>query len=337
MRRARTPLLVLAGLVFQTPAQAGDPGPAGADKTGGRLPMLSNDDAWRRLPGAPGKAQPLPAWARMLAGPLPKTTALMLELDAAHRTGDRLDPQLRARMRWAAADANRSGYAKAAAEADLRRAGAADPNPADLPEPERRAVAFARKLAEDAATVTDAEVKRLAELYGDEKLVAMVALVAHACFQDRVLLALDPPVEPGGPPPPVAAHFPHTRSPAGPPPAKAVAPAKETVSGPNLGPDDPEWRAKSFADLQAGLERQRDRKARVRIPDWKEVDARVGPDSWVRRWPRVVWGLVCYAHQPELSDLWFDAVDAFRQEAKFDRLLAQDMFWVVTRALDCFY
>jgi hypothetical protein len=30
-------------------------------------------------------------------------------------------------------------------------------------------------------------------------------------------------------------------------------------------------------------------------------------------------------------------VDAFRQETKMDRLLTQDMFWVVTRALDCFY
>jgi hypothetical protein len=271
----------------------------------------------------------------MLAGPLPGTTALMLELDAVHRTGDRLDPALRARMRWSAADANRCAYAKAAAEADLRRAGTADTE--TLPEPERLAVTFARKLTEDAATVTDEEVKRLVELHGDAKVVAMVALVAHACFQDRMLLALDPPVEPGGPPLPVAAHFPHTRSPAGSPPTKVAAAPARAASGPNLGPADPGWRAKSFADLQAGLERQRDRAARVRIPDWKEVDSRVGPDSWVRRWPRVVWGLVCYAHQPEVTDLWFDTVDAFRQESRMDRLLGQDMFWVVTRALDCFY
>jgi alkylhydroperoxidase family enzyme len=273
--------------------------------------VLPNDQAWARLPGVPEKAEPLPAWARMLAGPLPKTTALMLELDATHRTGDRLDPKLRARMRWAAADANRCAYAMAAAEADLRRAGATNPVPTDLPEAERRAVAFARKLTADATAVTDEEVKRLVELHGDANVVAMVALIAHACFQDRMLLALNPPVEPGGPPAPVAAHFPHTRTPAGPPPAGAPAKA---ATGPNLGPADPEWRAKSFADLQAGLDRQRERPARVRIPDWREVDARVGPDSWARRWPRVVWGLVCYAHQPDVTDLWFDTVDAFRQE-----------------------
>ncbi|HET6574060.1 MAG TPA: hypothetical protein VFG68_10690 [Fimbriiglobus sp.] len=294
--------------------------------------MVSNDQAWRRLPGAPARAETLPAWARRLAGPLPRTTALMLELDAAHRTGDRLDPALRARMRGAAADANHCTYAKAAAEADLRRADATDAK--ILPEPERLAVAFARQLTEDAAAVTDEEVARLVELHGDATVVAMVALVAHACFQDRMLLALDPSVEPDGPPPPIAAHFPHTRSPAGPPPTTAVP---VLATGPNLGPTDPAWRAKSFADLQAGLEWQRERPARVRIPDWKEVDARVGPDSWVRRWPRVVWGRVCYAHQPDVTDLWFDTVDAFRQESGMDRLLQQDIFWVVTRALDCFY
>ena len=56
---------------------------------------------------------------------MPQTTARMLELDAMHRTGDRLDPRLRGLARWAAADANRCAYAKAVAAADLRRAGVA--------------------------------------------------------------------------------------------------------------------------------------------------------------------------------------------------------------------
>jgi hypothetical protein len=37
---------------------------------GGRLPMLPNDEAWRKLPGASAQTQPLPGWARMLAGPM---------------------------------------------------------------------------------------------------------------------------------------------------------------------------------------------------------------------------------------------------------------------------
>ena len=67
---------------------------------------MRNDDAWHRLPDAPETAQALPSWARMFVGRLPITTARMLELDALHRTGDRLDARLRCLARWAAADAS---------------------------------------------------------------------------------------------------------------------------------------------------------------------------------------------------------------------------------------
>src|SRR5262249_19124587 len=129
-----------------------------------RLPMLSNDLAWKRLPGAPASPQPLPAWARMLADPLPITTARMLELDALHRTGDRLDARLRALTRWAAADANGCGYAKAVAAADFARAGgdrdeieALVKNPTRLSALDRAAIAFARKMMTEAHAVTDDE------------------------------------------------------------------------------------------------------------------------------------------------------------------------------------
>jgi hypothetical protein len=101
-------------LVDQTPSPP---------QTTERRSMLTNDEAWKRLPGAPEKVQSLPAWARILAGPLPTTTARMLELDALHRSGNRLEPRLRGLVRWAAADANLCDYAKAVAAADLRRAG----------------------------------------------------------------------------------------------------------------------------------------------------------------------------------------------------------------------
>ena len=87
-----------------------------------RLPILPNDQAWKRLNGKPAQEQPLPIWARMLAGPLPSATARMLELDALHRTGDRLDARLRSLARWAAADGNGCSYSKAVAVADYRRA-----------------------------------------------------------------------------------------------------------------------------------------------------------------------------------------------------------------------
>ena len=85
------------------------------------LPVLSNDQAWKRLNGKPGQEQPLPAWARMLAGPLPFATARMLELDALHRSGDRLDARLRCLARRAAAG-ERLRYSKAVAVSDYRRA-----------------------------------------------------------------------------------------------------------------------------------------------------------------------------------------------------------------------
>ncbi len=311
----------------------------------GRLPVLGNEDAWKRLPGAPEAAERLPAWARMLAGRMPRTTALMLNLDALHRTGDRLDPQLRAKMRWVAADAGRCEYARAAAAADFRRAGgdiaalrqlAGDWR--DLPENERAALTFARKLTAQGSSVTDEDVRRVIRHYGDRQTVAMVALIAHAAFQDRVLLALDPPVEDGGPPPPVAARFPHTRTPPAPPPAQRPKVATGlTGSGPAVVTPDRDWLSRTFGDLQQGMAAQRSRPARIRVPAADEVYPHLPPGSWGLRWPRVNWNLVCYGHQPELTDAWFDCVDASRQENKPDRLFANDLFWVVTRATDCFY
>jgi hypothetical protein len=307
--------------------------------------VLSNDEAWKRLPGAPAAAEPLPAWARMLADPLPQATALMLNLDSLHRAGDRLDPKLRAKLRWVAADANWCASARSAAAADYRRAGgdatelpARAGDFAGLPEGERVALTFARKLTVRGASVTDDDVKRVIERYGDRQVVAMVALVAHACFQDRIILALGPPPEADGPLPPVRARFPHARTPAGPPPKPQASSAPAaTASGAVGASPDPEWRGKSFDELQQELERQRARPARIRIPPWEEVRTRLAPDSWGLRWPRVLWNHVCYGHQPELTDAWFDCVDAFRQETGMDRLLQQDLFWVVTRATDCFY
>src|SRR5205085_155012 len=150
---------------------------------GERLPMLSNEDAWKRLPGAPAKMQPLPGWARMLAGPLPITTARMLELDALHRSGERLEPRLRALVRRAAADANRCEYAKAIATADLRRTGASEADmevlagdASRLTPSERGATAFAVKMMREAHAVTDEEVKQLLHFFGEERVVALVLL-----------------------------------------------------------------------------------------------------------------------------------------------------------------
>jgi hypothetical protein len=84
-----------------------------ADQREGRLPILNDEDAWKRLPKAErGGGQPLPAWARATADALPRTTAAMLELDYRHRALSPLDARLRAKIRWAAAHANRCPTAR---------------------------------------------------------------------------------------------------------------------------------------------------------------------------------------------------------------------------------
>ncbi len=138
----------------------------------------------------------------------------MLELEYVHRTKSPLGPVLRGKLRWVAADANGCDYAKRYAEFDLRRAGLTEKElkvlAGSLDEQqtgERAVLAFARKLTLAAYTVTDEEMAALVELYGAEKVVAIVHTLAFANFQDRILLALGVKVEPEGPLPPLDVHL----------------------------------------------------------------------------------------------------------------------------------
>jgi alkylhydroperoxidase family enzyme len=306
----------------------------------GRLPILSNDEAWMRLPSATGNPALLPVWARMLAGPLPLATARMLEVDAIHRTGDRLDARLRGQARWAAADANGCVYAKAVAAADLRGAGCTDADlhrlagsPDNLPATDRGAVAFARKLMRDAQTVTDDDVKQLIHLLGEERTVALVKLLAHASFQDRMFLALDLSPELHGilPPLPVRFTLPPP-PPAGPPNSVTPVPGGDTHPGGDGSQADHRWQV-----FQERLDQQRNRTGRIRVPSKDEVLQRMGmahPNQWQSD---IVWSRVCYGYQPELTDAWFSTVAAFRQETLLNPVFQQLIFWVVTDALQCYY
>lgn len=312
-----------------------DEQPTARDTRGGRMPMLSNDDAWKRLPGPSGSAVPLPTWARMLAGPLPLATARMLELDALHRSGDRLDARFRGLVRWAAADANSCAYTKAMALADLRRAGCPELDlqtmvltPEKLPLADRAAMTFARTMMREAHAVTDADVKQLIEILGEQRVVALVAMMAHASFQDRMLLALNAPVEPE-PLPPIARTF-TLPKPAGPP--GAAAKRDDVLPGDAAKRSGPSW-----LDLQTNLEKQRAREGRIRVPSTEEVIKRLGANHPAAWQSGILWSRVCYGFQPELTDAWFNTVSAFRQETALDRIFSQCLFWVVTDSIQCFY
>lgn len=315
-----------------------------------RVPVLDDDEARRKLPpmeqgggsGDPAPArQPLPVWARALAGPLPNTTAAMLWLDYLHRAQSPLDPVLRGKVRWIAAHANRCAYSEAVAAADLRRARVDDStiralagDLAKLPDAECAALTFARKMTLDAATVTDAEMSRLIRLYGEKNVVAMVLLLAYANFQDRLLLALDAQIEPGGPLAPLDVRF--AKDAHADAPERPKSPGTAASTGSSLV-HDPEWVSVRFSELQSAMEEQRAREGRIYVPPWDEVRKLLPADRVPNKPLRIKWSLVCLGHQPELAMAWSACTRAFAQDAKQDRVFEETLFWVVTRSLRCFY
>ena len=226
------------------------------------LPVLSDEEAWKRLPKAErGGGQPLPSWARALADALPRTTAAMLELDYRQRALSPLDARLRAKVRWTAAHADRCAYTEAVALADLGRAGSSaaeraaliDGSP-DAPDAEKAALTFARKMTLSADAVADDEVTELRRLYGDEKVVALVLLLAYSNFQDRLILALGVPPEPGDPPP-LDVRFVRDG------PAPAVPPRRPPEAAHGIDVEttvaDPDWKQLDFDALQKRMDGQR--------------------------------------------------------------------------------
>jgi alkylhydroperoxidase family enzyme len=308
------------------------------------FPLLSDEESWRKLsPSEKERAQALPSWARATAGAMPRTTAAMLQLDFLHRTRNPLGPLLRGKMRWVAGRANHCEYSMAYAEADLRRAGLDEAglrslrgDHGDLPEPERAALAFAQQMTSDASEVTDAEVSRLLAWYGEEKVTAMVLLLAHANFQDRLLLALGSPIEPGGPMPPLKMSMDPNADPPPVPPRKR--PEGRPVPEEPVRVDDPFWLSMEFDDLQGKLTEQRERPSRIRVPTFEEVLRRMPPEIPRPERPiRIRWTLVTMGYQAELATAWSNTTKAFREESKQDRIFEESLFWIVTRTIHCFY
>jgi alkylhydroperoxidase family enzyme len=291
--------------------------------------LLDEAESWACLPPLQtGLKAPLPAWARILARTLPRTTASMLELDHLHRGHSTLDPELRGVVRWAAASANRSAYSKAYALADLRAAGLnelaerlAAGNTGGLKPAVELARAFAKKLTTAPREVSDAEVARLIETFGEKDAVAIVLLLAHAQFQDRLFLALGVCVEEGGPLPSLAVRF--SRRSLG---LDAAPPTRRppTTNAPDVNTAaPPDWKSPDAYELQCALDAQRGRRSRIWLPD-----AGRGANRW---------GLVGQTYQPDLANAWTACTQAFGEEADQDPVFEQCVFWIVTRTKGCFY
>lgn len=338
-----TCLLIGAAVILPACAMAALP-----DAAGRLVPLLSDEEAWRHLPAPTlGKGRPLPSWARMLAGATPRSAAAFLELDNAQRTRGPLDPRLRAAMRWVAAHANHCAYAEAYAAADAARAGLDSAKLAALgreghpgwSDADRAALAFARKMTVDSDSVTDAEFAALVRDFGPNRAAAMVLLLAYANFQDRVLLCLGAPIEPGGPtaPPDVAFDPASFTSHTTPPPAGQET-ALPPPSGRDLVEDDPRWVATTYDKLQDRLEAQRRKPTRLPIPDWPAV-ARNLPPGLIDRPSPITWYRIALGYAPELAvpfEIYMRTSGA-EGSPLWDRVFGNGLFWVVTKAVDCPY
>lgn len=302
-----------------------------------KFEALSNTDTWSRLPR---EEPPLPAWARVLARSMPVGTAHLLNLDHTHRARNPLDPALRGKLRWVAADTNRCDYAKAYAEYDLRRAGvkpgairALAGDFAKMPPAERAAYTFARKMSRGAYTVTDQEVAELLKLYGAEKVVAMVHTLAHANFQDRLFLALGVEVEDDGPYPPLELRV-------GTDSSKAFTPRRpewQKVLEAKVSFDEvkPDWGGPDFDGVRKAVDAQKERKVRVPLPPDEKLA--MLPEDIRERSKKIVWSHISMGYQPLLTRTWFETMGAASGETSLDPVFSNTLFWVVTRSSECFY
>jgi alkylhydroperoxidase family enzyme len=278
---------------------------------------------------------PLPEWAKVLSGPLPKTTARMIELDYLHREKNPLGAVMAARIRGVVATALGSTYGDQTALADLRRAGLGDKElfkdvnftPAEL-----AAFSFAKKLTEEGHAITDSEFAELLKYYGPEKVTAIIHTVAYANFHNRILLALGIKGEsPVLPPPAVKFDFDGWKTPA--PARPSWEDVKTTTAkGPHV---NVQWSEHDFDELNSTLEKQKERKLRIPLPDKSRFKDLAGREK--QQADDIVWMTVSSGYQLEMTRAWFACLAAFYEEASIDRVFSNSIFWVVTRTNDCFY
>ncbi len=343
-------IAALSGIMIGTAATAMFAGAESslAQETEPRFPIPSDAEAWQHLPPATkGSGQPLPSWARMLAAELPKSAAAFLELDFAQRTKSPVAPGLRAGMRWVSAHANRCGYAEAYAAADARRAGIDESRIVALgregypgwSSSDRAALEFARKMTVDSDSVTDDEFARLVKHFGEKQAASMVLSMAYSNLQDRFLLCLGAPLEPGGPTPPVDVAFAPESfvTETTPPPPLKKSPLPKPTGSDSID-DDPDWNTLSYDKLQDRLEDQRRKPTRLPIPSWDEVTRNL-PEGLMKRPSDIVWYRIVFGYAPELAVPF----EVFMRTAgaavgpKWDRIFAGSLFWVTTRAVKCPY
>jgi hypothetical protein len=254
----------------------------------------------------------------------------LLELDHFHRVNNPLEPMFAARLRWEVALHLGCGYGARAAAADLRRA--APPLNPFGGGPGAVELEFAKKLTLAGHTITDEEFAELLKKLGPKQTVAIVHTVAYANFHNRIVLALglkgeDPVAAP------IGTGFDFDA-------ATVKAPERPSWDDLKAAKGDGiavrvEWSKAEFEQLNATLDKQKQRKLRIPLPE---------PEAFEKLPPRerdsakkILWNTVSAGYQPDMTRAWFAPLYAFYEEAKVDRVFTNSMFWVVTRTNDCFY
>jgi len=317
-----------------------------------RVPVLSNEEAWSRLPKATvGTGQQLPTWARMLVAEMPRTTAACLQLDYAHRGASPIPAKLRAAMRWVAGNANRCACSQAQALSDAKAAGVSDALLSALTdgtwsgwnEADQQALKFARDMTVDSDSVSDEQFSALVRHFDERRTACMVLLMAYANFQDRLLLSLGVPLESEGSLSPLDARFPaetfvfRTT----PPPANAILPLQKDVlvaAGPISLAADNEWNKQNYDFLQERLKGQTEKPTRLKILPWDQIAPNL-PKGLMKGPSEIVWYQIVFGYAPELA-VPFELVmrtAGFEASGKWDRIFGSGLFWVTTKSVACPY
>jgi alkylhydroperoxidase family enzyme len=157
-----------------------------------RLPLASEVQAREVLPADWSGSGPLPEWVRLLAN-FPKGGKAWVAQTYHAEAKGRLGPKLKAEIAYVAARNDRAWYALGHAIHRLKDLGLDDDaidaldRPGDsIPQPERAALALARKLTVDPALITDADIEGLRRLYPDKEVAEIIYHVTQAAFFDRL-------------------------------------------------------------------------------------------------------------------------------------------------------
>ncbi|MCA9097137.1 MAG: hypothetical protein KDA36_02080, partial [Planctomycetaceae bacterium] len=173
-------------------------------------------------------------------------------------------------------------------------------------------------------------------------------LMAYSNFQDRLLISLQTrfiPMCDAGPAHwiefPASDLLPAAPPQLSPPSTSIPPPAKTSLFQPapkNLAPDDPDWTAVSYDDLQIRLENQRQRQTRLPIPDWSDI-AKHLPPGLFHGPSNIVWYRIVFGYAPELATPYeiFMRTAGAETAADYDRIFGQSLFWITTRAIGCPY